>query len=245
MNKSGIERIVLALDPGGESRAAIRTGTELAAALKVPFHCVFVEDEGLIGLADLALARHFDLAGLGASQLDRELIEASFRVQARRIEADMRETAARLGVKSQLEIVRGALSLSSLDLKRGDLLVMEGGVRPIAGLARLESRWPASACAAEISVLVLRRGLGPRVVVGGPSGTELRISAVFGDLMTALSHRSMRLQPAPLGPDAASAGRWVEELDCDLVVLEEQSVSPDFIATILSEARCNVLILRE
>ncbi|MEJ2343030.1 MAG: universal stress protein [Gemmatimonadales bacterium] len=57
---TSIRRIVVALDASRSSLAALEAAAELAAAVNAELAGLFVEDENLVRLAGLPLAREFD-----------------------------------------------------------------------------------------------------------------------------------------------------------------------------------------
>ena len=101
-----IERVVVALDATAEIRPAIDVAARLAAGAGAPLHAVFVEDEDLLSLAGLEVAREV-VAGAGAGPLTAEQLELQLRAAAVRARQDLLAAAQIHALEYSFEIVRG------------------------------------------------------------------------------------------------------------------------------------------
>ena len=143
-----IGRVVIPLDTAAEGGTAIETAAQLAARANAPLHGIFVEDEDLLGLANLPFARQVML-GAGTEPLTVERVELQqLRAAAERARQAIAAAAERHAVVWSFEGVRGSLQSALSGVSEGDLVVTSALSRPIAGQFRLESRWWASIDAA-------------------------------------------------------------------------------------------------
>ena len=131
-------RIVVALDTGSLSRAAVEAAAGLAAGLSAEVAAMFVEDIQLLRLAGLPFAQELG----GASAILRPLrsrdMERALAAQSRQLRRTLEETARRLPFSWTLEIVRGDLLEIALGQAAADLLVLGRTRRP--GYAAPEQR---------------------------------------------------------------------------------------------------------
>ncbi|MBL8709655.1 MAG: hypothetical protein JNL25_10705 [Rhodospirillaceae bacterium] len=252
MNPPEFNRVVLALDPGGDHEAAIAAAAELAQGLGSGLHVIFLEDESLLDLADLALAPHWELGNLATRSFDRRLMQASFQVQARRAQVWLKEAAGQRGIVATCATGRGGSKPGELGLGPGDLLVLEGASRPLAGKIqfglRSSSRYGARELSAGSSLLILRRrfamhGVIGSVVDGGMGGAlSIRLAARLasprdGSLVILRRHQAGGpLDPFMLPDFAASRVR------CEQLIAPE---SGHGIAQRFTELQCELVILSE
>src|SRR5271169_7081472 len=151
-----IGRVVISLDAAAEGVTAIETAARLAARANAPLHGIFVEDEDLLGLANLPFARQVTL-GAGTEPLTVERVELQLRAAAERARQAIAAAAERHAVVWSFEGVRGSLQSALCGVSEGDLVVASALSRPIAGQFRLESRWWAAINAANGPLLMTRR----------------------------------------------------------------------------------------
>jgi hypothetical protein len=78
-----INRVVIALDSVCEYLAPIEAAADLALRFHAELHGVFVEDIGLLRMADLPFTRQVSLGREPTRPLERDAIEAEFRALAR------------------------------------------------------------------------------------------------------------------------------------------------------------------
>jgi hypothetical protein len=151
-----IERLVVQLDAASETQDAIDTAARLAAQAKVPLDGIFVEDEDLLGLANLPFACQTTL-GAGTEPLTLQHVECQLRVAAERTRQDLATAAKRHGVAWSFEVVRGSPVGARFGASERDLVVASALTRPVAGQFRLECRWWSSMSATPGLFLLARR----------------------------------------------------------------------------------------
>jgi nucleotide-binding universal stress UspA family protein len=151
-----IERVVIQLDAASETRDAIDTAARLAAQAKALLLGIFVEDEDLLGLANLPFARQVSLDA-GSEPLTLVHVEWHLRVAAERARQDLAAAAERRGVAWSFEVVRGSSVGARFDASERDLVVAGALTRPVAGQFRVECRWWSSINAAPGPFLLTRR----------------------------------------------------------------------------------------
>jgi hypothetical protein len=208
-----IERVVLALDATVEAKGAIATAARFAARAKTRLHAVFVEDQQLLSLAELAVARQI-VPGVKAAPLSSPEVELHLRAAADRVRADVLEAARGHALECSFEIVRGAAEAALATASDRDLVVAGAFARPFAGHFRLHSGWFAAH----------QRAPGPFLLVRESSHAQGGV-AVFLRQRSPASGRLVRTASrlAALGdgrfavicsPSLAASpdfGRWVEE----------------------------------
>jgi hypothetical protein len=150
-----IERIIVALDATAETRTTIDTAVRLAARAKTSLHVVFVEDEDLLSLAALSVARQV-IAGVGATRLTTDEVELQLRAAATRAREAVHVAARTHALECSFEIVRGAVETALASASEHDLVVAGGLARPVAGHLRVESGWLAALELAPGSFLLAR-----------------------------------------------------------------------------------------
>ena len=152
----GIHRVVVACDATCEGADALALAVELAARWQVELHGLFVEDAGLLALAELPFARELFAGAGAASGLERTAIESQLAAFAARARQHLAAAAERRGLGWSFQVVRGAIPGGMLPFEPTDFLVLEGLSRPFAAALRIASLWPKVAQAATQPLLLLR-----------------------------------------------------------------------------------------
>jgi len=127
----GPKRIVVALDTGSLSRAAIETAARLAIGLRAELEALFVEDINLRRLAELPFASELGNTSAQHRRFDVAELDRAIGVQARQVRRALEAAARELPLSWSLEIVRG--DLIAVVLQRtgaADLLVLGRTRRP-------------------------------------------------------------------------------------------------------------------
>lgn len=207
-----IERVVLVLDAAAESGAAISAAVRLAADAKTPLHGVFVEDEDLLRLAALPVARQLIHGGATAS-LTTEEIELQLRAAAFRVRRDLLIATQARAVAFSFEVVRGSAESILSAASDRDVVVAGALARPVAGQFRVESRWLTALERVPGRVLLTRESQDRRGAV-----VLLRERSAGSARLLQAAARIAELRGAPLTvisppPLAESAGfaDWVDE----------------------------------
>jgi nucleotide-binding universal stress UspA family protein len=269
--KSGVERIVVSLDAASENATAIDTAASLAAHWDAHLHGVFVEDEDLLNLAGLPFARQITLHS-GAEPLTAEEVERHLRAAAETARQALGAAAARHGVKSSFEVIRGS-PRELLGTSEGDFVVACSVTRPIGAHFRVECCWwssigiaPGSFLLARCpwniagSVLALLRDREPasaRVLEAAArlaevKGGVLTVLAPFGSqgfdqwITGRLAPYSLRLQIELAPPDLPALHNRISELDCRLLVVEASAAkgSTDGLRELSQRLSCDLLFVQ-
>lgn len=268
-----IARVFVALDATAEPRGAIDTAVRLAASAKVPLHAVFIEDEDLLSLAALPVARQI-VPGVGAAQMVGEELERQLRASAASLRDLLVVAAQAQALEFSFEIVRGdAETVLSLASER-DLIVAGARARPVAGHFRVECRWLAAVEHAAGPILLTHdelsaSGGGVALIRDRSSGSArlLRAAARLAELthphFTVIApprlaaaksfHDWVAEQIEPgrvhLQIEAASAEttglhRRIAELGCQFLALDAAATERGELAEITKRFACNILVAR-
>jgi hypothetical protein len=266
-----IERVLLALDATAETRSAMDLAVRLAARAKVRLHAVFVEDEDLLDLANLPIAREV-VSGAGPGSLTSAEVELQMRAAAARAQEELVVAARLHGLECSFEIVRGAAQAALAAASERDLVVASALARPVAGHFRVESRWLTSLELAPGSILLARdsgnknsgvvallreRGAGSarllqtaaRVAqLGSGTLTVICPPALAGDKDFAawvdalVAPAEVRAQiEAAPGQPAALQAR-IAELGCGLLALDATKADRGELAGVARRFACDVLV---
>jgi hypothetical protein len=141
-------RIVVALDTGSLSRAAIEAAARLAIGLGADLEALFVEDTSLRRLAELPFARELGNTSGQARRFDVAELDRAIGVQAQQVRRAIEAAARGLPLNWSFEVVRGNLIAVVLErTAAADLLVLGitrrpayRGVHGEAVMRRLERR---------------------------------------------------------------------------------------------------------
>lgn len=155
-----IRRILVALDMSPHSLAALEAAVRLAAGLQAEVTGLFVEDDVLLKSADLPVTRESSSLTRTPRQLDSRQIEREFRVQARRLERQLRQSAEQVRVHWAFRTVRGSVAAEVLGAAAESDLITLGkiGRSPLSS-KRLGSTVRAILAEAHRPALILRKGL--------------------------------------------------------------------------------------
>ncbi len=125
MNSIGIKRVLVALDTEREAQSALQYAAEIAARLQVGLLGLFVEDEDLLALSDLPIARELAYAASNSQTLTRNTLERSLQHRAQRLRREMESVTTRWKVEGQLQILRGQVAQQLLaNTQQEDLLIL-------------------------------------------------------------------------------------------------------------------------
>lgn len=134
-----VHRVLAAFDPATASADVLETVIDAAVRLGADLDVLFVEDEGLLGLAELPFVRQVGLHGLPPGPLVRGLIEAELHAQALRLERRLTTLVAGRGIAWTFRSVRGRPGTSiAAAAEHADLLIIGAGARPIGRAWLLE-----------------------------------------------------------------------------------------------------------
>ena len=153
----GFRRVLLALGPGSDYRAALSEAIRLAASLEAELSTLFVEDTRLLDASRHSFVRRYTPMGAGWQQFGESELTQAMRSLAEQVRRAVAEAAARDRLRWTFTVVRGDVEAEALSAaEEADLVVLgagqdvlEAGLRP-PSLARLGAR------ARERSVLYVR-----------------------------------------------------------------------------------------
>jgi len=152
-------RIIVGLDTSLAAREALQLAVRLAASVDARLKGVFVEDENLLGLADLPFAREISFSG-EVRNIDPERMLRAIKAQAESARRVLARIASQAQVEWSFDIRRGRpLSVLAENMVRDDTLVIRSpGVasREIGRAVRAATR------DARADVLLVSSGAGLR-----------------------------------------------------------------------------------
>ena len=272
--KGRIERVVVPLDAVSENRTAIAIAARLAAHAKSRLHGVFVEDEELLRLARLPVARHVTLAS-GSAPLSAEEIERQLRAAAERARRELAAAARRHRLEWSFEIVRLAGGGPLVAAAAGDLIVAGALTRPIGQYFRVEWRWWSAIEQVPGSVLLARRSWEPDGSVsavlrdrGAGSARLLAAAAQLAEaaggaltvicppdlaaekgfeawLAAQIEPYSVRLQIELAPAEPAELERRLSELDCRVLAVQaDLAGQPERVRELFMRLACDILLVR-
>lgn len=130
LDEPPIERIVLAFGEAAPAAEAAAIAAALAKGLEVSLAALLVEDERLLRLADLPMAREMGFTSARLRPVGREEVELALRAQAERARRLIEQVAESFALPWSLEVVRGNLLRAALErVGPGDLVVLWRGAR--------------------------------------------------------------------------------------------------------------------
>jgi len=243
-----IERVLVALDATAETRTAIDIAAGLAARAKAPLHAVFVEDEDLLSLAGLPVARQV-VRGAGGGPLSTEEVELHLRAAATRAREEILVAARLHSLECSFEVVRGGAEAALSAASERDLVVAGALARPFAGHFRVESRWLAALDLAPGPFLLARES---RKKSGGVVALLRERTAGAARLLQAAA-RIAELGGGPLTvicPSALAAAKdfakWVDEQiepSTARLQIEAAPAEPAALQARIAELDCGLLAI--
>lgn len=200
-----LSRIVVAADGAETTASVIEAAAILAARLHTRLAGLFVEDEVMLRMASLDLAKFYGLVGGDARTLNPAMVEALFRTQANHI-MTLLDMAAKSHAISQREALtrRGQVARELIDATQdGDLLVLGWASRHVSRTASPGRTARVVAEHARQPVLLLRGTLRAPFLVPY-DGTSLTADALA--LAVALAQDDGEIQVLLLADDPDRAG---------------------------------------
>jgi nucleotide-binding universal stress UspA family protein len=241
MAEFAIRRVVVALDATCDSRAAVETGTALAASWRVDLRALFVDDPALRWVAELPFTRQISLPKPVTTAFDLPGLDAELAALAAHSRRRLEVAAARRAVRWTFEIVRDLARAGELALEAADLLVAESAARPFARHLLLESPLRAVLGQTARPVLFLppgRAASAPVMVVDGDTP---------GAALGAAEYMAAAMGGGPGGVKLLNAGNEDDirrrAAGCGLLVLDRASVPPAVIDALLAKPPCAMLII--
>lgn len=266
-----IERVLLTLDAIHETRTAIDLAVRLAKHAKLRLHVVFLENEDLLHLASLPVAREV-VPGVGAGPLASEQVELLLRAAATRAQREIAAAAQKHAIENSFEVVRGSAETALAVASESDLIVAGALTRPVAGHFRIESGWPAAVELAPGPILLARdrsdKSRGVVVLLRERSAgfarllqTAARMAELGGGALTVicppvlaaaedfaewvdeqLAAASVRAQIEAAPSDPAAIQARIAELDCGLLACAAIAIARGELTEVTRHLTCHVLV---
>jgi hypothetical protein len=186
-----VERIVLAFGEAAPAAEAAAIAAALAKGLEVSLVALLVEDERLLRLAELPIAREMGFTSALLRPVGREEVERALRVQAERARRLIERVAESFALSWTLEVVRGNLLRAALErVGPGDLVVLWRGARyaPAPQARGARARRTAAAAPSAIVVVWSAGAAGSRALHTGRA-----LARVTGGDLVLLAHDSERV----------------------------------------------------
>lgn len=203
---SSVRRVVLALDPGADYRAALTEAIRLASALHAELNALFVEDTGLLDAARHSFVRRYAPMSARWEPFGEHEVETAFKDLADRVRAAVAEAATRDRLPWSFSVVRGEVETAALAAAHdADLVVLGAGQDALLAGLRAPSLARLGKRARERSVLYVR-----------PKAPVARLLVVAYDGLPGADHAlavaarlaaPSELTVALVAPDAAAAGK--------------------------------------
>jgi len=152
----GHHRLIVELGNGVADARTLRTAAELAALLQWDLYGLFVENEALLGLAELPFVRELRLPGCDWQKIEADRIAAELRWEATHAQRLLRDVGAAVGVPYGFEVRRGdpVDAIAAIALAT-DVLVVATPTSAAARLAQGMRRTQATARQPAASLLLL------------------------------------------------------------------------------------------
>jgi hypothetical protein len=100
-------RLLFNLQPGGIDRAAFRAAADLARLLNVEMLAIFVEDQSVVGAANLPFARELRLPTHDWHPVSSERLALELQVAAEQARLQLVQESAAVGIDCRFEVRRG------------------------------------------------------------------------------------------------------------------------------------------
>lgn len=247
----GVRRILVALEAGPESAAALDRAARLAAEMQAELAGLLIQDEGLLRLCELPVWE-VSLGSGARRRPDRQTLEWELRAQAAEMRRRMEAAALRRQLVWSFQVARGrgpaAVRGAAVE---AELLIL--GARRRAG--RQAAAVPAPVVAiyeggeggARVLDIAVRvaRDAGAPVLVLLPAGSigEADAEKAEADRLLRQSGVMRALAVVPLDPEALTAA--VEAAGCRLVVLQDEgAASGEALDRLLEAAGCDAVLVR-
>lgn len=154
--RSTYRKVVVGVCHGAADADTMRMAAEFAQLLGLDLHCLFVEDEALLALAELPFAREIQLPSHKWSRLDAGAIEAEIRQTALQTRRLMDEIIRDVGVPAEFQVLRGdpATCIAAV-CQTGDIVVVAENGAPTVPATHSLTRLHIGAHESATSILLL------------------------------------------------------------------------------------------
>ncbi len=149
-------RLFLDLCHGAADAETLRAAAEFARLLSLDLHCLFIEDESLLALAEFPFAREIRLPNLQWTSLDSGTLSTELRDLAAQTRRRLEQVLKDAGLQSRFEVLRGDPAVCIGGVCRvGDVVILTESSSPGAHKAHGAARLHRAARASAASVLLL------------------------------------------------------------------------------------------
>jgi hypothetical protein len=177
-------RLLLDLRPGGIDRVALRIATDLARLMDVEVLGVFVEDQSVIGAANLPFTRELRLLTKDWRPVTSQSLASELESAAEQARALLIRESAAAGIHCRFEVRRGDLATTVVSLCNfHDIIVVPEPGNAMDLLTGIAGRVRQAALSSDATVLLLparpsRSVVGPVIaIVVGATDPALAIAA--------------------------------------------------------------------
>src|SRR5581483_5890327 len=130
-NVGSHRRLIVELAHGATDARTLRAVAELAASLQLELHGLFIEDEDLLGLAELPFAREIRLPTHDWQKLEAGRVAAELQHAAGEAHRLLRSLAEALGIAIAFEVRRGDPGkMMAAVASGGDVIVLAAPAAP-------------------------------------------------------------------------------------------------------------------
>jgi nucleotide-binding universal stress UspA family protein len=234
-------RVLVALDPAAQCRAALETAARLAAGREVELVGLFVEESDFMQAAALPVTQVIRGTDFVLDTLDPGKMQQGLRAWAAQARAALDAVAERWHVRASFRVTRGSVTEALLAEAAGYDLIALGTVSRVSQRRRLGATARLMARQAPCAVMLMRgaRQSGEPVIVLY-EGTQQALA--LGRELAGLNHVPLVV----LTPDQAlaeAAGAWLAQQggDAGIEVLAAAAVAQ--LAVRLSEAAASIVVL--
>lgn len=160
--KSPERRLIIDLYHGASDARTVRALVEFAQLLSLDLHCLFIEDEAVLALADLPFARELRLPTHEWRPIAAETIAAEFHQAASQAQRLLDQINQSVGVPSVFEVIRGdPVACIMAACRSGDIVVVAEPGTPAAHMTRRIAQLYPALYGSGASILLLPARLKP------------------------------------------------------------------------------------
>ena len=237
----GLKRVLVALDPAAECRAALETAARLAAQSEAELVGLFVEESELLEAAALPVTQVIRGNDFRLERLDRQVMEQGLKAWAAQARAQLTAAAERWRVQASFRVARGDLAEALLAEARSCDLLALGTVGRVSRRGRIGATARRMARQAPCSVLLMRRDETSSLpVVVLFEGSERALG--FGAALARLQGRALQIAIADAGL-LATAKAWLAARDLEATIERIATADADKLSGQLGGQAAGIMVL--
>ncbi len=236
-----LRRVVVALDPAAQCRAALDLAARLAAQSEAELVGLFVEESELLAAAALPVTRALRGPGAEGEALDPATMERGLRAWAAQAEATLASAAQRWRVKSSFRVARGRVGETLIAEAEGSDLLALGTVGRPSGRRRLGATARELARQAPCTLLLMRGE--------AHAGRPVLVLFEGDESALALAEQLARLDRSPMTILASDEERaevataWLDRQGRTAAVRVLEDDEPERASHLLETEPCGTVIL--